>query len=251
MHSSNKRMVDADAAVSSSKSQKNDDTDATTAYDTDLPPHLDSSFMKQEVKYHSAVAYLCKIHLVLSPERHLEHLWETLYAQSKAESGTMYGKRWDTAGRRQTVQVCDDRALLYHYNGAASAPAVINFADNSVIRNLHRYVCAAFSSRHPPNFCLVNFYTADGTLGWHSDDESDLEPDANIISLSYSTHPRHFEFRVKTDHKHKWRLELESGSALVMNGACQQLLQHCVPKQALPADFRRVNLTFRTIKKRA
>ena len=191
---------------------------------------------------------LYKLKNVVEPERILEYLWQRYYPQSKAESGVLYGKPWSTAGRRQTVQVCDDPLLLYHYSGAAKEPAVIRFADDRLLTYLQHLSIWCLGANFP-NFCLMNFYTAEGTLGWHSDDERDLEPDSEIVSLSYSTEPRYFEFRAKDNHRHKWRWELKSGSGLLMRGACQTLLQHCVPKQVLPADFRRVNLTFRTIKK--
>lgn len=242
-----KRAVDSDAEVSASKIQRTAPR-CSTEWGHSAP------FQTSVIYDLKVCARLYKLQVPPTADCILERLWTELYPKSKPESGILYGKRWDTAGRRQTIQVCDDKSLLYHYNGAASDPAVISFAQNDMVQYLHAIVtdCLGYPPGDPlaPNFCLLNFYTADGVLGWHSDDESDLVPDAKIVSLSYSTAPRYFEFRVKADHRHKWRLALESGSMLVMLGECQRLLQHCVPRQTLPPDFRRVNLTFRTIVKK-
>jgi alkylated DNA repair dioxygenase AlkB len=97
------------------------------------------------------------------------------------------------------------------------------------------------------NSCLLNLYH-EGTegMGWHSDDESSLDPLAPIASLSFGEN-RRFLFRLKTDHQQKKELVLENGSLLLMDAASQRFWQHCLPvSKKISAP--RINLTFRQMR---
>ncbi len=95
------------------------------------------------------------------------------------------------------------------------------------------------------NSCLLNFYHdgADG-MGWHSDDEIELDAQSPIASLSLGA-TRKFAFRHKQD-KSSTSLFLENGSALIMNAPTQQHWQHALLKTRTILTPR-INLTFRKI----
>ncbi|HEY2774711.1 MAG TPA: alpha-ketoglutarate-dependent dioxygenase AlkB [Candidatus Binatia bacterium] len=94
---------------------------------------------------------------------------------------------------------------------------------------------------------LVNFYRdGNDSVAMHSDDEGELGPEPVIASLSLGR-TRTFVMRHKTDRSQKIRrLELPSGSLLVMRGETQRHWQHGVPKVKAPCGPR-MNLTFRRL----
>jgi len=93
------------------------------------------------------------------------------------------------------------------------------------------------------NGCLLNLYH-DGHegMGWHSDAEKTLKPDAAIVSLSFGA-KRKFVFKHKKNQE-KVSQELEHGSCLVMKGCTQQHWWHCLPPKR-SVHSARINLTFR------
>jgi alkylated DNA repair dioxygenase AlkB len=95
------------------------------------------------------------------------------------------------------------------------------------------------------NSCLLNFYHdgSDG-MGWHSDDEKELDAQAPIASLSLGA-KRKFAFRHKKD-KTTTPLFLENGSALIMHAPTQEYWQHSLLKTKT-STTPRINLTFRKI----
>ncbi|GAA4829533.1 alpha-ketoglutarate-dependent dioxygenase AlkB [Algivirga pacifica] len=97
------------------------------------------------------------------------------------------------------------------------------------------------------NSVLLNWYR-DGNdkMGWHSDDEPSLGRNPVIASISLGA-PRFFDLRHKKDKTRKHRLELTSGSLLVMQGELQHHWVHQVPVQKRVKEGR-INLTFRDIK---
>jgi alkylated DNA repair dioxygenase AlkB len=96
------------------------------------------------------------------------------------------------------------------------------------------------------NSVLCNLYR-DGrdSMGWHSDDETELGPQPCIASLSFGA-PRRFRLRHKRDPALRLEIELGSGNLLVMSGATQRNYRHDLPKSARVTGPR-INLTFRTI----
>lgn len=96
------------------------------------------------------------------------------------------------------------------------------------------------------NSCLLNLYH-DGSegMGWHSDDEPELHPDAPIASLSLGGE-RKFSFKHKID-KTSASLLLENGSVLLMHTPTQVFWNHSLLKTMRPVGPR-INLTFRVIK---
>lgn len=95
------------------------------------------------------------------------------------------------------------------------------------------------------NSCLLNLYH-DGNdgMGWHSDDEKELDAKSPIASLSLGA-TRKFAFRHKKD-KTTHSLLLENGSALIMHSPTQEHWYHALLKTK-KIDEPRINLTFRSI----
>lgn len=95
------------------------------------------------------------------------------------------------------------------------------------------------------NSCLLNLYH-DGSesMGWHSDDEPEIEKESAIASVSLGAE-RKFSFKHKKDNE-TVSLLLENGSLLVMKGKTQQNWRHAIPKSMKVTDAR-INLTFRKL----
>ena len=98
------------------------------------------------------------------------------------------------------------------------------------------------------NSVLLNLYR-DGNdkVSWHSDDETELGENPTIASVSLEA-VRRFDLKHKDDPKHKFHIELSSGSLVIMTGTLQHHWLHQIPVQKKIHEPR-INLTFRTIKK--
>lgn len=97
------------------------------------------------------------------------------------------------------------------------------------------------------NSCLLNLYhNGSEGMGWHSDDESSLDPQAPIASVSLGAE-RRFLFRQKSDKTVKKEILLHNGSLLLMDAASQRSWQHSLPVSAR-ISAPRINLTFRRMK---
>jgi len=96
------------------------------------------------------------------------------------------------------------------------------------------------------NGVFANFYRdgRDG-MGWHSDDEPEIDALAPIASLSLGA-TRRFVLRRRDDPARKHAIELGNGSLLLMPAEMQRAWQHALPKTAR-AVGPRINLTFRRI----
>jgi alkylated DNA repair dioxygenase AlkB len=97
------------------------------------------------------------------------------------------------------------------------------------------------------NSVLLNLYR-DGkdSVGWHSDNETELGREPVIASVSLGQ-TRMFQLKPKNQPGAiTTRIELTHGSLLVMRGATQRNFVHAVMKSS-KVDRPRINLTFRTI----
>ena len=95
------------------------------------------------------------------------------------------------------------------------------------------------------NSVLANYYrNGSDSMGWHSDDESMLDRDSAIASISLGQErPLHFK------HKNKdisFAVKQTHGSLIVMEGETQKYWKHCIKKSKIIMKPR-LNLTFRTI----
>lgn len=96
------------------------------------------------------------------------------------------------------------------------------------------------------NSVLVNQYR-DGkdSVAWHSDDEPELGQNPLIASVSLGAQ-RPFCLRRKDNHSEQFRLILEHGSCLLMQGRTQHHWQHQIAKTRRLVGAR-INLTFRQV----
>jgi alkylated DNA repair dioxygenase AlkB len=97
------------------------------------------------------------------------------------------------------------------------------------------------------NTVLLNYYRdGNDSVAWHSDDEYELGIKPVIASVSFGQ-IRRFDVRQKQNHRHKYAIDLENGSLLLMKGDLQELWEHKIAKSVKPMK-ERVNLTFRVIR---
>ena len=154
----------------------------------------------------------------------------------EAEQLMMFGKLVTT--RRKVAWVADPDCT-YTYSGVLKTPQTWTPELLLIKTQLEAISQCEFNS------CLLNFYhDGDDGMGWHSDDERELNPNASIASLSLGA-KRKFAFRHKKD-KETISLFLESGSALIMYAPTQEFWHHALLKTKTVSDAR-MNLTFRKI----
>ena len=101
-------------------------------------------------------------------------------------------------------------------------------------------------SQHDFNCVLLNLYR-DGadSNGWHADNEKELGKHPQIASFSFGA-TRFFHFKHRKIKSERYKMELQHGSLLLMEGAMQEHWLHQIPKTKKPLEPRS-NLTFRKI----
>jgi alkylated DNA repair dioxygenase AlkB len=154
------------------------------------------------------------------------------------EAVTIYGKRYM---QPRLIAWYGDAGQLYSYSGIALEP--LPWTDT--LSKLREVVQDLANERF--NSVLLNYYRDHrDSMGFHSDDEKELGATPVIASLSLGA-TRTFVLKHKTRPKLKpVRLELPSGSLLLMKGNTQKHWKHGIDKQSTPCGPR-VNLTFRRI----
>ena len=94
------------------------------------------------------------------------------------------------------------------------------------------------------NGCLLNLYRhGEDRMGWHADDEPEIDQQAPIASLSLGA-TRDFQLRHRNTPTRRMSMPLADGDLLVMHPGCQSRWMHCVP-QRRKVQTTRINLTFR------
>jgi alkylated DNA repair dioxygenase AlkB len=167
---------------------------------------------------------------VANPERLFAELHEEIVWEQ--HTVTLYGRTMPTP--RLTAWMGDGS---YRYSGIVNEPSPWPRALTQLRQELCRQVGVDFNS------CLANLYR-DGkdSMGYHSDDESELGPRATIASVSLGDR-RRFVLRHRTT-RERWTWELGHGDLLVMRDESQSDYAHAVPKTSRPVGPR-MNLTFR------
>jgi alkylated DNA repair dioxygenase AlkB len=132
---------------------------------------------------------------------------------------------------------------VYRYSGIVNEPAPWPGVLASLRERLRRELGVDFNS------CLANLYR-DGTdsIGYHSDNESELGPRPTIASVSLGAR-RRFVLRHRGTHA-RWSWDLGQGDLLVMRDESQSDYTHAVPKTSRQVRPR-MNLTFRWFQTRA
>jgi alkylated DNA repair dioxygenase AlkB len=155
----------------------------------------------------------------------------------KEDQLVMFGKLITT---KRKVAWVGDAGCSYTYSGVKKFPQ----AWTPALLEIKQKVEAL--AQHTFNSCLLNLYH-DGSegMGWHSDDEKELEQAAPIASVSFGGE-RKFAFKHKFD-RTSVSLTLANGSVLLMHAPTQQSWQHSLTKTKRPVGPR-INLTFRAIR---
>ena len=156
----------------------------------------------------------------------------------RREKIKMWGKEIVT--KKRIAWYADD-GKSYTYSGSTFFPSQWNNVLLQLKERVENYSEIKFNS------VLLNEYpNGEVGMGWHSDDEKELGTDPIIASLSFGAN-RDFIFKHKTDKSIKnVKLNLKSGSLLIMLGSTQHYWKHSLPKR-LKVKEPRINLTFRNI----
>ena len=148
----------------------------------------------------------------------------------------MFGKLVTTS--RKVAWVADP-GCLYTYSGIQKIPQDWT---NELLQIKHKLEQV---TGHTYNSCLLNLYhNGNEGMGWHSDNEKELDSTTPIASVSLGAR-RKFAFRHKQD-KTTTSVFLENGSLLMMHPPMQEHWQHSLLKTKIVTSPR-INLTFRKI----
>ena len=146
----------------------------------------------------------------------------------------MFGRLVTTARK---VAWVGDPDCLYTYSGVQKIPQVWT---KELLQMKHKLEQL---TGHTYNSCLLNLYhTGDEGMGWHSDNEKELDSTTPIASVSLGAR-RKFAFRHKQD-KTTSSIFLEHGSLLIMHPPIQEHWHHSLLKTKTITSPR-INLTFR------
>jgi alkylated DNA repair dioxygenase AlkB len=167
-----------------------------------------------------------------------DHLYRCLLSSLlwEADEIKMFGNLVKTARK---VAWVGDPDCTYTYSGVQKMPQAWT---NELLQIKHKL--EQFTG-HTYNSCLLNLYHsgAEG-MGWHSDDERELDSATPIASVSLGAR-RKFAFRHKKD-KATISVFLEHGSVLIMHPPIQEHWHHSLLKTKIDIGPR-INLTFRKI----
>jgi len=167
-----------------------------------------------------------------------EVLLDRLIAETdwRSEAIVLWGRRY---GQPRLTAWFGDPGAHYSYSGISLDPMPWTDTLRAIKCSVERLTGSVFNS------VLANLYRDNrDSMGFHSDDEPELG-DA-IASASFGEQ-RTFVLRHKRRRDiEPVKLQLRSGSCLLMRGETQRYWQHGVPKERRPCGPR-VNLTFRRI----
>jgi len=151
---------------------------------------------------------------------------------------TVYGKQHRTP--RLTCWVADP-GYSYRYSGLQQAI----HPWTAELEHLRQLLLDQLGVRF--NSLLLNRYR-DGAdrMGWHADDEPELDDQAPIVSLSLGA-ARDLRFRPRRGDAAAFAINLADGDLLVMDPPSQRHWQHALPPRARVWQ-ERINLTFRVIR---
>jgi len=168
-----------------------------------------------------------------------DELFSTLMGQSfwQSRTITMFGRK---IMQPRKIAFQGDPGVSYAYSGDDYHAEPWQKGLAALRTEIERQADCRF------NCVLLNLYR-DGrdSMGWHSDDETELGSSPTIASVSLGA-LRRFVLRRKADKQKKLEIEPASGSLMIMRGDLQHYWQHAVPKTARDIGPR-INLTFREI----
>lgn len=155
----------------------------------------------------------------------------------KQEEIILFGKK---VFQPRLTALFSENKKTYTYSGLTIQPQTFSESLNFIKKEIENLENTHF------NICLANFYR-DGqdSIGWHSDDEKELDENPIIASVSLGA-ARDFQFKNKKNPQIKCKLTLQSGDLLIMKGATQANYKHQIPKTKREVGGR-INLTFRKV----
>lgn len=184
------------------------------------------------------VNYFGKLLSIKNADFYLKTLLEKI--EWKNDEAIIYGKRITT---KRKVAWYGDLPFAYTYSNTTKYA----LPWTTVLLELKELIEIKTGEKF--NSCLLNLYH-DGNEGmaWHSDAEKDLIKNGAIGSFSLGAE-RRFTFKHKLTNE-KREIFLEHGSLLIMKGTTQTNWLHRLPPMKRITNLR-INLTFRTIKKKS
>lgn len=159
--------------------------------------------------------------------------------QWRQESIKFYGKIYPVP--RETAWYGDE-GTNYTYSGISCNP--LPWSDELVL--LKRRIENLIPEESFNSVLLNRYRNGNDKVSWHSDNEKELGNNPVIASVSLGA-TRRFDLRHKIDKSKIIKIELRSGSLLIMKGALQHHWEHQIPQQK-SINEERINLTFRNIK---
>jgi len=199
----------------------------TSLFDNEQPQHFD--LKGGEVSYYPNF---------LKSKKAL-YYYQTLYKEVSwgQDHIQVFGK---TYLQPRLTALYGNNGQSYSYSNITMHPLLFSSALSEIKNSIEQLTKTTFTT------CLCNLYRdGNDSNGWHADDEISLGRNPVIASVSLGA-TRSFRFRQKEDHSNAFKIDLESGSLLVMSGATQHNWQHQLPKTRKPVAPR-INLTFRII----
>jgi alkylated DNA repair dioxygenase AlkB len=175
------------------------------------------------------------------------NLFQQLYVIKEWESRSIRVFNKPCQQNRKTLYY-GEKGTNYRYSGInnpgdGNVPTVIRQITSDVETYLKSH--NMMNENEHFNYWLGNLYdNGEHNIGMHSDDEKGLH--GPIASLSFGS-SRYFDLKEKPGRdNNRFRLNLETGSLLVMTGNTQQTYNHGVPTQKRIKDPR-INLTLRIV----
>jgi len=196
--------------------------------------NLEKDHLQNLLPKHGSVYYYPAFFEIDSSVHLMNVLQQSLIWES--DQLIMFGKRITT---RRKVAWVGNPNCSYTYSGVQKNPQAWTTELIQIKTRFEEITQSEFNS------CLLNLYH-DGNdgMGWHSDDEKELDAKAPIASLSLGA-KRKFAFRHK-ESKSTISLFLENGSALIMHAPTQDYWHHSLLRTKTVQEPR-INLTFRKI----
>ena len=154
-----------------------------------------------------------------------------------------YGKIIDQP--RESLYMAENSDLTYTYSKVKRKPHKFSKCVKEILDSINKVISKTHTKL---NAVLGNKYR-DGKdyISAHSYDESDMEKNSIIASVSFGAE-RDFIFKHKKT-KEKIKIKLKSKSLLIMDYECQKHWTHELPKRLRVKDPR-INLTFRSMKEK-
>ena len=150
----------------------------------------------------------------------------------------MYGKEY--LATRKTTSM-GNPGTSYSYSGKTSEPLPTWHPIVLEIKTLVESV-----TKEDYNYALLNYYEdGNSKIGFHADDEKDLDSNSGISSISLGC-SRDFQIKKNGRGTRSTNIPLDNGDLLLMSGNTQKNYKHSVPVRKR-VDQPRINITFRKI----